>query len=67
MPEFTYVGDEGRVYPSLQAPANGPVVGQSYTLESDPGDGRWTPATGKKKTPETPPNTDPAPAGETKE
>lgn len=45
MPAFTYVGDDGRYYPHLPAPANTPEVGQSYDLDADPDDGRWTAAT----------------------
>lgn len=41
MPDFTYDGDEGRFYPSLPAPANAPEPGETYELDSDPGDGRW--------------------------
>lgn len=62
--KYVYVGDEGRVYPSLPAPANGPKPGKSYTLRRDPGDGRWE----LKDAPaQTNPTTDPAPAGETQE
>jgi hypothetical protein len=60
VPEYTYVGDEGRVYPSLPPPANGPQVGSTYTLEKAPGDNRWSVLVPKKKpAPEAP-----APAGE---
>lgn len=75
MPEFKYVGDAGRSYPTLPAPANGPVPGESYTLRTDPGDGRWQstekhtagrkPA--KKSAAKAEQSTDPAPAGEKKE
>lgn len=60
MPYFTYVGDAGRTYVSLPAPANGPEPGQDYKLAEDPGDGRWLPA--KKNAPANEP---PAPAGDT--
>ena len=63
MPEFVYVGDAGRVYPSLPAPANGPVPGESYTLRHDPGDGRWE----KPKKSESKQSNDPAPAGDNEE
>ena len=63
MPKFVYVGDAGRVYPFLPAPANGPEVGSTYTLQKDPGDNRWRLV--KPKTPETPPTENPAPAGDT--
>jgi hypothetical protein len=40
VPDFTYTGDKGRVYPSLPAPANTPEPGETYTLRSAPDD-RW--------------------------
>lgn len=67
MPDFVYVGDQGRVYPSLPAPANGPVPGETYSLKKDPGDGRWQTAKPAKKAPAKSPAPDPAPAGKTKE
>jgi hypothetical protein len=42
MPDFTYDGDAGRVYPDLPPPANVPTPGETYELDHDPGDGRWT-------------------------
>lgn len=69
MSEFKYVGDQGRVYPSLPAPANGPEPGETYTLADDPGDGRWEAVS--RKMPDAAkkakPTTDPAPAGQSKE
>ena len=38
MPDFTYVGDEPRYYPSLSLAVE---PGDSVTLDSDPGDGRF--------------------------
>jgi hypothetical protein len=69
---YVYVGDEGRVYPSLPAPANSPENGVSYTLHRDPGDGRWELVDKPDSKPDKPvplgkPTTDPAPAGDTKE
>jgi hypothetical protein len=57
-----YVGDAGRVYVTLPAPANGPEVGQSYELPADPGDGRWK---RDHKDPEPPATPEPASSGET--
>ena len=64
MPKFVYVGDEGRVYPTLPPPANGPLVGSTYTLEKDPGDNRWRLVV-KPAKPVNPPTENPAPAGDT--
>ena len=58
MPDFTYIGDKGRSYPSFTPPANEPTPGETYTLRSDPGDGRWKKTTGSKKKTEP----EPAPA-----
>jgi hypothetical protein len=42
MPAFTYTGTEPRYYPSLSLAVQ---PGDSVTLDSDPGDGRWTAGT----------------------
>lgn len=47
MPKLTYTGDEGLYYPTLSPPASSPVPGQSYDLDEDPGDGRWTQSSSK--------------------
>jgi hypothetical protein len=39
MPEFTYSGDDSRYYPSLALAVE---PGDTVTLDSDPGDGRFT-------------------------
>jgi len=67
VPDFVYVGDEGRYY-ALPAPACSPVVGETYDLPEAPQDGRWTPAETRAKAraaakPDQP--ADPAPAGDT--
>lgn len=69
MPEFKYVGDVGRVYPSLPPGPNGPEPGETYELKANPGDGRWEsvsrklPDAAKKKSQS---KSDPAPAGQSK-
>ena len=40
MPDFTYTGDEPRYYPSLSLDVK---PGDSVTLDSAPGDGRFSP------------------------
>ena len=72
MPEFKYVGDEGRTYFPPNAPAVTPSRGETHKFARDPGDGRWQPVTPAKKqqpkkTPVNKPAKKPAPAGETKE
>lgn len=59
MPDFTYSGSEERYYPSLSLLVE---PGDKVTLDSDPGDGRFTPA-GSAPSPvvATPPAPDPAP------
>lgn len=47
MPAYTYGGDPERYYPALGLT---PEPGESYELDRNPGDGRWTP-----------PDPDPAP------
>lgn len=46
---FTYTGEPGRYYPALGLQ---PTPGESYTLDGDPGDGRWKPTKPKHKTAE---------------
>lgn len=50
MPEFTYTGEADRFYPNLPAPANTPEPGETYTLDSNPGDDRWETAKKSRKT-----------------
>lgn len=57
MPDFTYSGSEERYYPSLSLLVE---PGDSVTLDSDPGDGRFTPA-GSAPLPDSTPAPDPAP------
>lgn len=78
MPDFVYVGDEGRYY-ALPAPANAPVVGETYVLPEAPQDGRWVTSDGQAppvpepepdpepepEVPSDPQPADPAPAGDT--
>lgn len=44
MPDFTYSGSDERYYPSLSLSV---APGDTVTLDSDPGDGRFTPLVGK--------------------
>ena len=62
MPDYVYVGDEGRYY-ALPAPANAPVVGETYDLLEAPQDGRWTTPDGQPA-PEHTPEPEPAPEPE---
>lgn len=45
MPQFTYVGDDGRYYPDLGVTAN---AGDVVEFDEAPADGRWTPTTNAK-------------------
>lgn len=59
MPNFTYTGADERYYPSLSLEVK---PGDTVTLDSDPGDGRFSPASGKAKAAPTPaPEITPAP------
>lgn len=44
MPQFTYVGDDGRYYPDLGVTAN---AGDVVEFDEAPADGRWTPTNAK--------------------
>lgn len=44
MPSLTYIGEPDRAYPSLGLE---PVPGQSYDVEADPEDGRWSTSAAK--------------------
>jgi hypothetical protein len=57
MPDFTYSGDDSRYYPSLALSVE---PGDKVTLDSDPGDGRFTLA-GSAPVPDPTPDPDPAP------
>lgn len=46
MPEFTYSGDDTRYYPSLSLTVS---PGDTVTLDSDPGDGRFSVGKGSRK------------------
>lgn len=76
MPEFIYRGSDVRTYYPPGAPAVEAHPGETYTLNKDPGDGRWAKKPARKpskkaatkaetKQPATKPA--PAPAGESKE
>jgi len=56
MAEFTFTDSEERAYPyiSFNGGALIAVPGQTYELDADPGDGRWTPASTPIVAPESP-------------
>jgi hypothetical protein len=62
MPDFTYSGSDERYYPSLSLLVE---PGDKVTLDSDPGDGRFTPAGSTRKP--APVASDPAPVDDSPE
>jgi hypothetical protein len=55
MPDFTYVGDDERYYPSLSLSV---APGDTVTLDSDPGDGRFAAKGSRKSVTATAPTDD---------